>query len=154
MAKTQSKDDQFLEAIKPPEVKTTEDLLEILEMLKDSHKDESVGFDVKFEGRTFKGKSDSASLYDMLVQGFDVVKKRLEAYNKGVEELKGAIDAGQADERQLDMFKIDTTKYDVDNLIRMKLGGKRSGMRVRWVLQEGVFELDPYTRKVYQITDE
>ena len=50
-------------------------------------------------------------------------------------------------------WDIDKIKFNVDNLIERRLGGKRNGLKIRWRVPEGIYEFDPRDRKLYEVSD-
>ena len=101
------------------------------------------------------GVSTDCSLRATLIDGFNIIKRRIEAADK----IKQAVEIAQnsGEELPVDNFKVwdtDSMRFNVDSLIHKKLGGKRVGLRVRWIVKEGCFEFDPYTNKLFQITEE
>lgn len=100
------------------------------------------------------GTSNDTPLYQLLIEGMDLVKKRIEV----TAGLESAIKAAEEAEEEMPLqnmviWDVDNLRFSVDTLIEKRLGGKRKGLRIRWVVQEGTFEYDPYARKMFEITD-
>lgn len=98
-----------------------------------------------------KGTSADSSMRSLLIDGMDIIKRRLEAAVKIEQAIKTARESGE--ELPTNTFKIweiDNVRFQVDALIERKLGGKRAGLRIRWKVAEGVFEFDPYTMKLFK----
>jgi len=148
--KIQQKNKKFEERFASIEVSTLSDIKKVLDNFRRNNSGK-VEFTVSINGDKVNGQSNDASLHDMLITGFDKVKKRKEALSKMVEEYKTAEREGIIEPIDLVNWDIDSLKFDVDNLIRNRLGGKRKGLRIRWDLQEGSFEYDPYTKKVFRV---
>jgi len=78
----------------------------------------------------------------MMIEGFDIVKSRIEAaekYESGIPLF------GNCEKTKI--FNIEGKMW-LDDLITRCLGGKRDGLRVRWDLAEGVYFFEPYTGKI------
>lgn len=103
-----------------------------------------------------KSESRDLSLRRMLLEGFDLVKKRVELAKKAKaqSELEDDDDDLLPEKIRWGLFNIDDQYLHVDSLIRKELGGKRKGLRVRWEVVEGKFEFDPYSNDLYRVTDE
>jgi hypothetical protein len=97
--------------------------------------------------------SDSVSLYDLIMTGLEVVKKRTEAYVKVKEAVENA---KKSDDfiPNVDIWDTDNMKFSIDYLIERRMGAKRNGLKIRWKISEGVFEYDPYLNKLYQLEEE
>jgi len=92
---------------------------------------------IKAEGKTYKLSAPTSCGYrDMLIEGFGIVKKRLEAKNPS-----------QNAELGIDPVSVDGHMW-LDELIGRRLGGKRDGVRVRWDVVEGTFYFDPFSGKL------
>lgn len=95
------------------------------------------------DGKKVKYKVEApleCDYHSMLMQGMDMVKKRLAAIEKAGPEAQRVLSVGG--------------HMWVDDLIRRRLGGVRDGLRVRWDIPEGTFFFDPYTGKLTQVTHE
>lgn len=89
---------------------------------------------IESEGQTWQLTAPAGASYqEMLIEGFDIVKKRLEAMAKPRET-----------ELNIEPVNIDGRMW-LDDLITRRLGGTRDGLRVKWDITEGVFYFDPYT---------
>jgi hypothetical protein len=96
--------------------------------------------------------SESTSLYDLIITGFDVIKKRIEAFQK----VKAAVEKARKQDEDIpnmDVWSTDKAKFNVDYLIQRRLGAKRNGLRIRWEVSEGIFEYDIYENKLYQMEE-
>ena len=163
----QQKKRLYAEKFQPVEVRNAEDMRRVvLEILKDtqvdlrdvacsaeiSWKDEA---DQKQKTETITVVNRDTTLYQLLISGLEVVKKRMMAIKQINDALKVAEEAEEeVPVQNMQVWDIDRIKFNVDDLIRRKLGGKRQGLRVRWELPEGVFEFDAYEKKVYKVDSE
>lgn len=87
-------------------------------------------------------KKDSKSeLRKLIIDGFDIVKKRIEYYNKAMELDKNGSYGGI---KPL-IIDVDKAFCWVDKLIEERLDGKREGLTVIWNLNDGKYVFDPYT---------
>lgn len=96
-------------------------------------------------------KSGGGSLRDALLDGMNKVKLRLDANEQMKQALKNAKESGQLDDCAMQVWNVDHLRFNVDQLIELRMGGKRRGLRIRWVLQEGIFEFDPFQDKLYGV---
>ena len=100
------------------------------------------------------GVSKDSSVAGLLMEGLEVVKKRIQINANLKETIKAAEEAEDNSgilPLRLPIFDVDLIRFQVDALIEQRLGGKRKGLRVRWQVQEGQFEHDPYTKKLYRV---
>jgi len=103
---------------------------------------------------TIESPSKDMSLYKLLLDGMDAVKKKLET----VERIKSAI--SEAKKRDADLspnlvvWDISKLRFNVDGLIEHRMGGKRHGFAIRWTIPEGTFEFDIYDRRLFLVEDE
>jgi hypothetical protein len=150
--------ERLQEAAKPVEVRTFDDIRRVLlPILSDKTKDIPVVFDCKLPWNAdsdsgtddIKCYSNDASLYRMLIDGINMVKRHQEA----IEKAKATYD--NLDKAELpnsaSLLNIDGITFNVDLLIKRRLGGIRNGLRVRWNVEEGVYEFDPYAKKLYKV---
>lgn len=156
-----SKVEAFNEAVKPIVCQNLEDVKAALTVfLRPPVTGEiKVSAEVKWQDRDVsgvdkvEGLSRDSSLYSLLVEGMDVVKKRLELTTK----LQAAVQAADAEDElptnNMVAWDVDHLRFRVDSLIERRLGGKRHGLRVRWSLEEGEYEFDPYTKKLYKVEE-
>lgn len=98
-----------------------------------------------------QGTSADVSVRQLLMEGLEVVKKRSEAYGKMKDAKKAAEEAGVQLGLVEEVWDINKCRFSVDALIEKRLGGKRRGLRVFWKVEEGEFEFDPYTNKLFKI---
>jgi len=95
--------------------------------------------EMKAEGKTFKVEGESSIDYKkLLMEGFDIVKVRLEAAKRI---------ADSREEIRIQPINTDGHMW-LDSLITRRLGGRRDGLRVRWDLQDGTYFFDPYECKL------
>jgi hypothetical protein len=100
-----------------------------------------------------KGISNEVSLLRLLIDGFDMVRKQIVVFEKAkaaYDEAKNIDDSIKID---LSAWDVSGMHFNVDQLIKRRLGGKRHELRVRWIVPEGVFEFDPYLRRLYKVSD-
>lgn len=144
---------------KPVEISNLLDIRKILEpILNDTNSGKVVEFncDIKWSAdgasgsNNVKGHSTDSSLYRLLLDGFNVVKQCAEAYKKA-SDMYNNVDIDDVIKLDESIWNVDNMHFNVDSLIHNRLGGKRNGMRVRWTVQEGVFEFDPYERKLFKV---
>lgn len=93
------------------------------------------------------GDSEDCNLRTLLVDGMNEVKKIADSQNLVREQVKLA---SEEIDVTLAISDIDKARFNIDQLIEKKMGGKRHGLRVRWKVQEGIFEYDPYQHKLYK----
>lgn len=153
--------EKLREAVKPIVCTTLSDIANALERFSVvENKTVSFSVDVAWKDDNkpmvdkVTGSSSGVSLYQLLIEGMDLVKKRIEV----TDNLKDAIKAAEeADDemplQNMTIWDVDNLRFSVDSLIEKRLGGKRHGLRIRWTVQEGIFEYDPYARKMFEITD-
>ncbi len=161
-----SKDQMFREAIKPILVGNLSDIREVINnLLKTKIPNNSVQLSTEMvwtedeDGKTksvkgvVTGSNNDVSLYGLLLSGMDIVKVRVEAADK----LRAQIELAKSQDPDISIdmtvWDVDKSKFNVDSLIERRLGGKRYGLRVRWVVPEGTFDFDPYEAKLYAHTD-
>lgn len=77
-----------------------------------------------------KGSNDR----DLLMQGFDAVKARMEV----IARVEG---------NSLSPVNIDGRMW-LDDFLKRRLGAVRDGLRAKWEISEGIFMFDPYTGKL------
>ena len=138
-------------------IKNTSDIKRVIDKLYTTieHKSITMSVDVPWvDPDTYEkgsdkvqGKSNDTSLYDVLIEGLNKIKK----HNETLEKNKKTIDNLDPSEKPKNFWQ--ETKHSVDSLIEKRLGGKRNGLRIRWEIEEGIFELDPFTKKTYKIED-
>ena len=108
----------------------------------------------KMESKVVSGVSKDSSLFGLLVDGMDVVKKRYESIVRIGEAIKKAKETDESLSVNMTTWDINKVKFNVDNLIEKKLGGKRNGLRIKWKVTEGIYEFDPYVRKLFKVEEE
>jgi len=103
---------------------------------------------------TVESPSRDMSIYKLLVDGMDAVKKKAETIDK----IKTAIaEAKRVDDDvnpNMVVWDISQLRFNVDGLIEHRMGGKRHGFAIRWKLPEGTFEFDIYNRRLFLVEDE
>ena len=88
---------------------------------------------IKAEGKIWQLSAPAGASYrEMLIEGFDIVKKRLNAIEKVRDTELG-----------IEPISIDGHMW-LDDLIVRRLGGMRDGLRVKWIIAEDTFYFDPY----------
>ena len=78
---------------------------------------------------------DKGQLRESILEGFDLVKKRImfnEVTSTGLD--------------------VDKMFFWVDSMIRDKLDGKRRGLFVVWKLHDGEFKFDPYSKEIKKVS--
>jgi hypothetical protein len=152
------------EESKPVVVQCLDDLKRVVvPLIQDQTDDDPVSFDCKIAWSsddergedTIRGFSKDSSLYRMLIDGFEAVKKQIQV-QKRVEELKRDLEEMGEDlpNYHAEVWDAENLTFNVDALIMRRLGGRRKGLRVRWDLHEGSYEFDPFTRKLFEVEDE
>jgi hypothetical protein len=152
------------DAFKPVVVNTLDEVKVIIsEMLnrKDTNQSVSVKANLKWTEESAQKTSEittiseDVSLFKLLVDGMEHVKKWMELLDttrKATQKVNE--EEGDIPPHVLQVWNIDRMKFNVDSLIKNRLGGIRNGLRVRWEIQEGIFEFDPFTTKFFEVTDD
>ena len=96
--------------------------------------------------------SGDGSLRETLLEGMQKVKDRVDSYIKINTAIDNAKKNDEIDVINMKVWDVSNTRFNVDTLIEKRLGGKRHGVRIRWELVEGIYELDPFTNKLYEVT--
>lgn len=100
-------------------------------------------------------KTQDQNSYQILIEGFDLIKTRMEMMHKATQ----LADATDEDDELLperikwSLLDIDKQYFSIDTFIKNSLGGKRKGLRIRWEVPEGAYEFDPYTKKLFEVTE-
>jgi hypothetical protein len=94
-------------------------------------------------GEMVIGEDGGSSAQEVLTEGFQLIKRRQEAFEKLKNE--------GLDSKVPLICDIEKTRFNVDGFIENSLGGKRIGLRIRWVIREGTFEFDPLAKKMWQV---
>ena len=145
-------DKKLIEACKPEEVKTLADIRKVIQKFQQT-KDDSIEFraEIQWTNKDISGKdtivgiSNDPRLYKSLIDGLNFAKERRKTQEKINEEAKKiGLDC------PLVGWNVDDLPLPVDVLIKTKLGGKRKGERIRWQIQEGTFEWDPISNKLFE----
>lgn len=92
------------------------------------------------------GVSDDSNIYKMLIDGFELVRRRREAQESIKEKM-----AQMEGPLTMQAWDVDNLTFPVDAIINKRLGGKRKGMRVRWEIEEGTYEWDPFINKLFKV---
>ena len=89
----------------------------------------------------------------ILIEGFDLVKVRMELAAKAKEQAESEEDDEDLLPERLKwgFFDLDSQYFHVDKLIKQEFDGERKGLRIRWELEEGNYEYDPYIRKLFKV---
>jgi hypothetical protein len=155
-------DRKLQEANKPISIKTLADIQMVIRpyLMDQSYTDVSISTKLEWKDEESKqsgvdnvvGKTSGMSMQRLLIEGLDTVKKRMEG-QKAIEEATKCLPADNLPSVSLPVWDIDKMRFNVDNLIERKLGGKRQGLRIRWCVTEGVYEFDPYARKLYKVEE-
>jgi hypothetical protein len=82
-----------------------------------------------------------------------LVKQRNESMLKISEAVSKAKENDGTFSTAMRSWDINNFRFNVDTIIERKLGGRRNGQRVRWVIAEGIYELDPFSMKLFRIGD-
>lgn len=156
------KDALMEEASKPVQVKNLFEIEQLISMVMQQNPEEKdITLSVEMEWNDEEGKqkeivsaiTKEASMYGLLLDGLDVVKK----YMQSMETIRQAIEKVEEKDdipaSMLEIWNIQRMHFNVDNFISKKMGGKRNGLRIRWEVQDGVFEFDPYAVKLYKVED-
>jgi hypothetical protein len=144
---------------KPVEIKAYTDILNAVSRFKSDYVDrcsisselvwgvQSENGSIREEKATISIKDKSVTMRQLLVDGFDQVKEQEKLFNS-------MRDALNEDEfaPTLPAMDIDHFNMPVDKLIKIRLGGKRKGYKVMWDLNNKVYELDPYTCELKEIS--
>jgi hypothetical protein len=119
-------------------VETLADIkIAIKEFLSSEEASPEVSTEIQSDGKTYKVTAPTACSYsDLLMEGFNMVKKRLDAINKPREVELG-----------IEPINVDGHMW-LDDLISRRLGGVRDGLSIKWDLKEGTFRFDPFTHKL------
>ncbi|KKK63791.1 hypothetical protein LCGC14_2990710, partial [marine sediment metagenome] len=100
-----------------------------------------------------KAQSRDLTPKRLLIEGFDLIKKRMQLAEQAKEESNKEYE----DEDLLPetikwaLFDIDSQYFHVDSLIKYEFNGTRRGLRIRWDLEDGSYEFDPYAGKLFEI---
>jgi hypothetical protein len=95
------------------------------------------------DGQLVNAVSSDSSPRTILLNGLDIIKKRMEMEEKLV-----------GHDTNLRAWDVDNLRFSVDSIITKRLGGTRKGLRIRWKIREGVYEYDPYSNKLYEVEKE
>ena len=98
-------------------------------------------------------KNRDLTTKQILIEGFELVKKRMDlaAKMKEQSEMDDEDDDLLPDRFRWELFDPDSQVMHVDKLIKQELDGKRKGLRIRWDLEDGIFEWDPFTGKLFKV---
>lgn len=87
--------------------------------------------------------SSDISMRSKLLEGFEQVKSQKKVWDN----LKNALDADEYGSN-LPSVNIDDFTMPVDRIIKHRLGGKREGMTVTWILGDKKIVFDPFTKEL------
>lgn len=162
MSKEQ-KDEMLREASKPTVITNLTDLRMLINSLVERGNVDSINIETKIEytdEQTRKRAIDnvsasinSTSLLDMLKSGMRLVKQRQESMAKISEAINKAKETDDTFDTAMRSWDVNNFKFNVDTIIERKLGGKRNGHRIKWVIPEGIYELDPFSMKLFRVGD-
>lgn len=123
-------------------IETLGDIKKAIQEFLPGHKEENPVVEAEFrddQGRKISVSAPTGCTYrEMLIEGFNIVKTRIEIMEKCKEKAEGS---------GIQPIQIDGHMW-LDDLITRRLGGKRDGLRIRWDLQEGSYFFDPFTGKL------
>ena len=119
-------------------VKTLSDIKQaIKEFTPDDAELPKVNATIESDGKTWQLSAPAGASYrEMLIEGFDIIKRRLEILEKPRDT-----------ELNVEPINIDGHMW-LDDLIERRLGGVRDGLRVRWDITDGTFYFDPYSKRL------
>lgn len=89
----------------------------------------------------------------VLLDGFKLVKTRLDLVEKAKEDVDEEDDELLPERLKWQLFDVNAQKFHIDRFIEQRLDGKRKGLRIEWDLVEGVFQYDPFENKLYKVDD-
>jgi hypothetical protein len=89
---------------------------------------------------SFSANNKELGLKDLLIEGFEQVKEQDKVWNN-------LHDALEDDEYSVTLPRININDFHmpIDRLIKIRLGGKREGLTVVWVIDGNKYIFDPYT---------
>ena len=139
------------ELTKPVVCESMTDIQMAIKPFMEDRGSESVNISCEIDGDKVSGVSSSASYRKILLDGLEVIKKRI----KAVSAMREALDKSEEGEKNnMKVWEVDKLRFNVDTLIERKLGGKRVGIRIRWELKDGIYEYDPFGNKLFEIENE
>jgi hypothetical protein len=99
--------------------------------------------------------SEDMTSSQILMEGFNLIKARMEMLHKANElaETSDEDDELLPERIRWSLLDIDKQYFSIDSFIKNRLGGRRKGLRIRWEVSEGVYEFDPYTKKLFEVTE-
>jgi len=105
----------------------------------------NINISCNMDGQLINAVSSDSSPRTVLLNGLDIIKKRMEMKDK-LSELGDH-------ETNLRAWDVDDLHFSIDGIIAKRLGGTRKGLRIRWKIRNGTYEYDPYTNKLYEVED-
>ena len=146
-AHTKNKQDYQPEDRTPKSYKDVKNILkELIDISNTEIQRNTVSTKLKWEGEGKSGVDNiSTEVFD-----FNLFKVLME----GLGQIKKIMDSVDKTEEMSTCWDVDKMYFPVDTLIQRRLFGKRIGLRIRWEVRDGVFEFDPYTKKLYEIEEE
>ena len=139
------------DGIKPITCYTIADIKAAIQPFMEDSGGEQVLLSCKVGDEKVTGKSTASSMRQLLLEGLSVIKKRMEAITKVQEAVDEADEAGVSS--AMSIWDINNVRFNIDNIIERRLGGKRRGIRIRWNLSDCIYEYDPFSNKLYKIEE-
>ena len=150
--------------IKPVVINTLSDIKGIIAPLLEAESSKPIEIRVEMEWTNEKGKrgkgwssakSADMSSHEVLLGGFNEIKTRIEMMEKAkvFDEVRDEDDDLLPERIRWGLIDVDNQFFSVDTFVKNRLGGKRKGLRIRWEIEEGIFEFDPYTHKLFQVDE-
>jgi hypothetical protein len=151
------------ESLQPIKVGNLSEIREMISLLISKRRSDDITIQTKLQWmddnaqrqieENVSSMSRGTSLFDLLLDGLNVVKRHMEA----VVPMRTAVEEAEKDDPEVRCniinWDIDQMRFNVDDLIQRRLGGKRYGLRIRWTIQEGVFEFDVFSKKLFKVED-
>jgi hypothetical protein len=103
----------------------------------------NISISCNMDGQLVNAVSSDSSPRTILLNGLDIIKKRMEMEEKLV-----------GHDTNLRAWDVNNLRFSVDSIITKRLGGTRKGLRIRWKIRDGVYEYDPYSNKLYEVEKE
>lgn len=120
------------------EVNSVEDIKRLLQEFLPGNKEKDPMVSAEFEtdrGKVRVNAPTGCSYFNMFHEGFEMLRKR--------HEVLGKVDTRDG----LSLSTIDNHTW-LDDLIERRLGGKRDGLSIVWVLDNSEYRYDPFTGKL------
>lgn len=112
--------------------------------------------DGKSKSELVEVENRDLNIRKLLIEGLDLVRKRIDIVDKMKKQYEEVDDDDDLlpEKIKWGLFDINSQYFNVDSLIKREFDGCRSGTRIRWEISEGVFEFDPFSWKLYEVTDD